>query len=351
MNKISISSFGFTKDQQEIKKITLHDPLGITVSLLSYGGIIQQIWTPDNKGKKNNIVLGFDNIEDYENKSPYFGAIIGRYANRILDSKFELDGVIYKLSQNDTFGCVHGGNSGFDKKVWDFYVDEEKNSVTFKYYSKDGEEGFPGNLLAEVTYTLNNSTLSIKYKATTDKPTVVNFTNHSYFNLKGEGSGTVLDHVLEINADYFLPVNDKLVPIGHKQDVSNTPFDFRKPFIIGERIRNKFDQLQIGNGYDHNYVINKKHDSNSLEFAVKLTEPNSGRTLEVWTTEPGIDIYSGNFLNGSIVGASGKAYRQGDAIAFEPEHFTNSPNEKDYPSTVLRPGEEYQSLTEFRFNK
>ncbi len=348
-HEISVSDFGTTKSGKSVKKIVLCGTDGFSVSLLSYGGIINKILVPDAEGNLENVVLGFDNLLDYEEKSPYFGAIIGRYANRILGAKFTLDGQEFVLGKNDPFGCVHGGNEGFDKKIWDFALDKANNSVTFSYTSPDGEEGFPGELKVQVTYTVTDRTLKIAYLATTSKPTIVNLTNHSYFNLKGEGHGTVLDHILQINADAFVPVTEQLVPEGPFMQVEGTPFDFRKAEFIGRRIRNKFKQLQTGNGYDHNYVLNKDPKLSPLQFAVKLIEPKSRRSLEVWTDEPGIDVYSGNFLNGSLVGANGFAYRQGDAIAFEPEHFTNSPNEPDYPSTVLRPGEEYHSHTEFRF--
>lgn len=292
-HEISVSDFGTTKSGKSVKKIVLCGTDGFSVSLLSYGGIINKILVPDSEGNLENVVLGFDNLLDYEEKSPYFGAIIGRYANRILGAKFTLDGQEFVLGKNDPLGCVHGGNEGFDKKIWDFALDKVNNSVTFSYTSPDGEEGFPGELKVQVT--------------------------------------------------------EQLVPEGPFMQVEGTPFDFRKAEYIGKRIRNKFKQLQTGNGYDHNYVLNKDPKQDPLQFAVKLIEPKSRRSLEVWTDEPGIDVYSGNFLNGSFVGANGFAYRQGDAIAFEPEHFTNSPNEPDYPSTVLRPGEEYHSHTEFRF--
>lgn len=349
---VSIDVFGKTRDGALVHRATLDNGHGLTVSVLSYGGVIQELLAPGADGRQDNVVLGFDRLESYESESPYFGAIIGRYANRIRDGKFVLDGAVAQVGVNDPFGSVHGGVVGFDKKIWDLQpLAEPRIGVRLTYLSPDGEEGFPGNLSVAVEYSLDaaDNVLRVDYVATTDKPTVVNLTNHSYFNLAGEGSGSALGHELQVAADSFLPVDARLLPIGTPARVEGTPFDFRSPRVIGDRIRDGHEQLKLGNGYDHNYVLTKRADDGDVQFAARLVDPASRRSLEVWTTEPGLDVYTGNFLDGSIVGTSGRAYRQGDAIALEPEHFTDSPNIPAFPSTTLRPGDTYVSATEYRF--
>jgi aldose 1-epimerase len=350
---VCLEGFGRTADGTPVTRARLSNGMGLSVSVLSYGGILQQLSVPDRGGRADNIVLGFDDLTSYEKDSPYFGAIIGRYANRIRAGAFTIDDVVFSVGKNDPFGSVHGGQVGFDKRVWQLdLLPEPEVGVRLRYRSPDGEEGFPGTLDVRVDYVLSRdeNVLTVTYSATTDRPTVVNMTNHSYFNLAGEGSGSILDHELEVAAEAYLPVDVTLLPTGELAPVEGTPFDFRCPRVIGERIRQGHEQLRLGNGYDHNFVLRKSvPGSLSPEFAARLRDPGSGRELDVWTTEPGLDVYTGNFLDGSLVGAGGRAYRQGDAIALEPEHFTDSPNIPAFPSTILRPGQEYRSMTEYRF--
>lgn len=351
---VHLAGFGVTADGRRITSAQLDNGLGLRACVLSFGGVLQQLHVPDREGRPGNVVLGFDNVAGYEKDGPYFGAIIGRYANRIRDAAFTLDGVAHRLVRNDPFGCVHGGRVGFDKRVWQLGVlPEPELGVRLRYRSPDGEEGFPGAVDVMVDYALSRreNTMTVRYSATTDRPTVINLTNHSYFNLGGEGSGSVLDHELEVAALAYLPVDTTLLPTGEPAPVEGTPFDFRRPRVIGERIRDRHEQLQRGVGYDHNFVLATSTPGVSgPEFAARLWHPASGRELSIWTTEPGLDVYTGNFLDGSLVGTGGRAYRQGDAIALEPEHFTDSPNRPDFPSTVLRPGQEFRSSTEYRFS-
>jgi aldose 1-epimerase len=326
---------------------------GMKVEILSYGATLKSIEVPDANARVDNVVLGFTDLDSYLTKSPYFGATIGRFANRIAQGEFTLDGVHHKLAVNEPPNNLHGGDVGFDKRLWssELIADPVSQGVRLRYQSPDGEEGFSGNLDAVVTYRVLNdqNTLTIDYQATTDKPTVVNLTNHSYFNLSGEGTGSIEDHLLEINADYYLPVNAALIPNGDTMPVHNSPMDFRTPHAIGERLRDGTEQLVLGTGYDHTYVLNRDQSSDDLSFAARVVDPKSGRTLEVWTTEPGLDFYCGNFLDGSLTGPRGRAYRQGDGFALEPEHFSDAPNQPQFASTVLRPGEIYRSRSEFRF--
>ncbi len=345
--------FGATADGRAVVEYILMNENGTEVRILNYGGIITSIKTPDRDGALENVVLGFDNIADYESSSPYFGALIGRYGNRIDGGKFTLDGNNYVLALNDGANSLHGGSRGFDKVIWqaEERLGDEGESLLLSYTSADMEEGYPGKLDVEVMYTLtNDDDLRIDYQATTDKPTVVNLTNHSYFNLVGEGSGTIYDHVLLINAESYTPVNAGLIPTGEIADVEETPFDFRDPTVIGDRLRDDHEQLRYAKGYDHNWVLAREpEDEGEMMLAAGLYEVLTGRILEVWTTEPGIQFYAGNFLDGSLYGMSGSAYRQSDGLCLETQHFPDSPNHPNFPSTRLEPGEVYASSTVFRF--
>jgi aldose 1-epimerase len=342
--------FGKLSDGTPIFEYMLTNAKDMSVGIINYGGIITSINVPDRDGNVDNVVLGFRNIDDYETKNPYFGTITGRYANRIANAKFTLDGEEYQLAANNGPNALHGGEKGLDKRVWEVKEVPGDTSVGLElaYLSPDGEEGYPGNLDVKVLYTLtDDNELRIDYTATTDKPTVVNLTSHSYFNLAGDGSGTALDQKLTLNADSYTPVDATLIPTGI-EPVDGTPFDFRQPTRIGDRIRDGHEQLVHGRGYDHNWVLNRG-DDDALVLAARLEDEKTGRIMEVHTTEPGIQFYAGNFLDGSLVGAAGKMYRQGDGICLETQHFPNSPNNPDFPSTELRPGETYQTTTVHRF--
>lgn len=348
-------SFGTLPDGRAVEAWRLANEDGVAVDVLTYGGVLLTVHVPDREGDVRNVVLGLPTLADYVDRSPYFGAVIGRFANRIADGRFAIDGTTYQVPVNDPPTSVHGGLEGFDKKLWHAspVAEEAWVGVRLGYVSPDGEEGYPGTLDVEVTYRLarDHATLRVDYVATTDRPTVVNLTNHSFFNLAGEGSGSVLEHVVQIAASRYLPLTDSLLPTGELAPVAGTPLDFRTPHPIRERIRSGFDQLVLARGYDHNFVLDRDNVADGeLAFAVRITEPRCGRVLEVWSTEPGVDFYTGNFLDGSLVGPSGSTYRQGDGLAIEPEHFSNAPNEPRFPSTILRPGQQYVSATEYRFS-
>jgi aldose 1-epimerase len=350
---ITKEAFGTTPDGEDVDLYTLTNGRGMEVKVITYGGIIQSIKVPGRNGDLANVALGFDNLEDYVERNPYFGCITGRYANRIAEGRFTLDGVTYQLAINNTPNHLHGGNVGFDKRVWKATEIEQggKVGLLLEYTSPDGEENYPGTLDVDVTYLLTKQNeIEMTYHATTDAPTIVNLTNHTYFNLAGEGSGAIYDHELEINADTYTPVDPTLIPTGAIDPVEGTPMDFREPHTIGERIRDgSFEQLVIGRGYDHNWVLNSARRGKSLVLAARARDPHSGRTLEIRTSEPGIQFYSGNFLDGTLVGTSGRMYRQGDGFALETQHFPDSPNHANFPSTVLRPGESYDTTTIFDF--
>ena len=323
---------------------TLTNTLGFEVSVANYGGAVTSLKTPDREGNFGEIALGFETLDEYVHNPRYFGALIGRHANRIARGRFSLDGVEYQLPCNNGANHLHGGFKGFDKRVWD--VREAGNTLHLTYFSKDGEEGYPGNLTAFVDYTLLDNELRIDYRATTDRDTIVNLTNHSYFNLKG--GGTILDHQLTLNADSFTPVSRDLIPTGKIRPVEETPMDFRIGKAIGAEISADYDQLGFTGGYDHNFVLND-YDG-SLRSAVRLYEPITGRVLEVLTTQPGMQFYSGNFLDGSLIGRNGFTYVKYAGLCLEPQHFPDAPNHSNFPSTVLRPGDKYTQTTIFRFS-
>lgn len=344
-------SYGKTAGGTPVDLYTLTNSHGIEVRVTNFGGIVTSLRVPDKNGKLADIVLGFDNLDGYLENKPYFGAIIGRYANRIANGKFTLDGHEYTLAKNNGPNSLHGGLKGFNKVVWlaEPFRNQQGTGVNLSYTSKDGEEGYPGNLHVKVSYTLTDKNeLIINYEATTDKATPLNLTQHTYFNLAGEGNGDVLGHEVQLNADRFTPVDNNLIPTGELRAVKGTPLDFTQPFAIGARINDPYEQLVIAHGYDHNFVVNRKDDS--LEKAARVHEPKSGRVLEVYTTEPGIQLYSANFLDGTIVGKHGYAYKQREAFCLETQHFPDSPNHPSFPSTILRPGKAFHSRTVFKFS-
>ncbi len=343
--------FGKTKNGEAVKIYTLKNKNGVVAKITDYGAIITELHLPDRDGKFEDVVLGFDNIPDYENLSDYFGAVVGRYGNRIADAKFSIDGKEYNLEKNNNGNTLHGGFVGFDKKVWKAVASTTKDAavLTLTRLSPDGENGFPGNLKVTITYTLNNNNeLSVNYYAITDKSTVCNLTQHSYFNLFGAGNGNILNHEVTINADKYTPVDKLLIPTGDIDDVEDTPFDFRKPKTVGARVDADNKQIRYGGGYDHNWVLNKEK-AGEMTFAARVYEPISGRQMEIYTTEPGIQFYCGNFLGGQK-GKNGKAYRYRYGMCFETQHFPDSPNQKDFPSTVLRPDKTYNTTTIFKFS-
>lgn len=341
-----------THEGRPVNLYTLKNSHGLEVKAMNYGGIIVSIRVPDRKKQFADVVLGHDKLEGYIPNPPYLGAIVGRYANRIANGEFTLDGKTYHLPKNDGPNTLHGGTTRtFNQVVWDAEPLAGKNGVAFSYLSKDGDDGFPGNLKVKVTYTLTDgNALLIDYEATTDKATPINVSQHSYFNLKGEGNGDILDHVVMINAERFTPVDKNLIPTGELRPVKGTPMDFTTPTRIGSRIEDNYEQLQLGHGYDHNYVLNAKPKQNDLVLAARVTESTSGRILEVWTTQPGVQFYTGNFLDGSVTGKEGHVYKRRYGFCLETQHFPDSPNHPKFPNTILRPGETFHQKTVFKFS-
>jgi aldose 1-epimerase len=356
---VSREAFGTLPDGRQVDVFTLRNDNGVVVRVIDYGGIVLSITAPDRDGNAGDIVLGYDELDGYLAATPYFGAIIGRYGNRIAGARFTLDGATYELAANNDPNHLHGGEVGFDKVLWNGeIVDTDAGAgVRFTYTSLAGEEGYPGNLDATVDYMLNeDNELVIDYRATSDAPTPINLTHHSYFNLAG--GGDILGHELQINADRYTPVDETLIPTGELAAVAGTPFDFTEPTAIGARIDADGEQLRRGGGYDHNFVLQRGDAGASISadgalaemlLAARVTEPVSGRVLEVETSEPGLQFYSGNFLDGTITGKDGRVYEHRSGFCLEPQHFPDSPNQAAFPPTILRPGEIYRSRTIYRF--
>ncbi|MFP4223763.1 MAG: aldose epimerase family protein [Phycisphaeraceae bacterium] len=351
---VSSAPFGEDREGQTARLYTLKNATGTTVKVTDYGCIITELHVPDAKGETADVALGYDNLQDYLEGSPYFGAVVGRYGNRIASGKFELDGKTYDLAINNDPGGIpchlHGGERGFDKHIWDArgLVEPDRVGIRFHRVSPDGEEGYPGRLDVTVTYWLSDeNALRIEYEATTDQATPINLTQHSYFNLAGHDSGDVLDHELTIKADHITPVNEGQIPTGELMPVDGTPFDFRDPHAIGERIDADHPQLERGGGYDHNYVVTGWNGK--LQLIARAKDPRTGRVMEVLSTEPGVQFYTGNFLDGQNVGKGGTAYDRRTGFCLETQHYPDSPNKPQFPSTILRPDEVYRSVTVYRF--
>lgn len=342
------SAFNKIIKGKEVKLFTLKNKNGLITQITNYGGRVVNLFTPDKEGNMKDIVLGYSSIDGYLNSNEiYFGALIGRYGNRIARGQFSINEKTYTMVTNNGANHLHGGKDGFNNVVWDAEKKGE-NTLILTYISKDGEEGYPGNLKTKVEYTLTEKNeLKVEYWAETDKPTHINLTHHSFFNLHGAGNGTINDHILQIDADRYTPVDEGLIPTGEIAEVENTPFDFRKPTAIGKRVNHRFDQLNYGKGYDHNFVLN--NSSKKIHFAAKIYEPKSGRSIEVFTNEPGLQFYGGNFLNGSDKGKEGKPYKFRTAFCLETQHFPDTPNQPHFPSTLLNPGEKYHSVCIYKF--
>jgi aldose 1-epimerase len=350
--KLTKAPYGRLQDGQVVDLITLRSPSGVEMEVITYGGTIVTLKTPDRTGALDDIVLGFDSLDPYPSQSPYFGCLIGRYGNRIAKGKFSLDGTPYTLATNNGPNHLHGGTIGWDKKVWsgEPFQNATGVGVVLTYTSKDGEEGYPGTVKATVTYTLTDmGQLIVDYRATTDKATIINLTQHTYFNLAGSKANDILGHELKLNAPQYTPVDDTLIPTGEIAPVAGTPFDFQTSTKIGARIDNKDVQLERGKGYDHNFVLART--APGLVEAARVVEPLTGRTLTISTTEPGIQFYSGNFLDGTLKGKGGRVYAHRGGFCLETQHYPDSPNHANFPSTVLRPGEEYKTQTVFTFGR
>lgn len=348
---IEKAAYGQLSDGRSADLYTLHNAAGMTAKITNYGGILVSLTAPDKDGTFEDVTLGVDSLANYVKGTPYFGALVGRYGNRIANGKFTLNGKPYTLVTNNMGNHLHGGTVGFDKVLWTATpVEGDEPSLKLAYVSKDGEEGYPGNLSVTVTYTLQkDNALKIDYQATTDKPTVVNLTNHTYFNLTGGAKRDVLDHILTLNADRYVPVDKTLIPTGELKPVSGTPFDFTKPTRVGDHINDSTDvQIKYGLGYDHCWVLTDS--SHSLKPIATVFEPTSGRVMEVQTTEPAVQFYTGNFLDGTVTGREGKPYVKRYALCLETEHYPDSPNQPTFPTTVLRPGQTYKSTTVYQFS-
>jgi len=347
--EIQKEDWGADSSGQAVSLYTLTNAAGTEAKVTDFGGRIVSLKTADRSGNFADIVLGFDNLDGYLRKNPFFGALVGRYANRIANGKFELNGHTYELARNNGPNALHGGLRGFDKVIWDSQIIDTGNGLALElsYVSINGEEGYPGTLKAFVTYSLNErNELVIDYQATTDKETVLNLTNHSYFDLTGQFAGNILDHIVTIHADRFTPVDSNLIPTGELRDVSGTPFDLRTPQRIGARIDEDYEQLKLGWGYDHNFVLNGQ----GLRVIASVVEPTTGRKLEVLTTQPGVQFYTGNHLDGSVTGKGGVTYQYRFGFCLETQHFPDSPNKPSFPSTVLKPGDQFHEITIFRFS-
>lgn len=341
--------FGRTADGKQVELYTLKNSNGTTVSIMTYGATVVDLLVKDRDGQFADVSLGYESLDGYIKNSPYFGAIVGRYGNRIKEGKFSLDGKDYTLATNNGPNALHGGIVGFDKVVWKADIIKSGKAVRFVYLSRDGEEGYPANLAVAVIYELrNDDALQIDYMAKSDGKTVANITNHTYFNLAGNGNGDILDHMVMINADRYTPVDSTLIPTGELAPVAATPMDFNLPKTIGERITDGFEQLIFGGGYDHNWVLNKKKPG-SITFAAQVYEPTSGRMMQILTTEPGLQFYSGNFLDGTIMGKGGAPYKHRSGFCMETQHYPDSPNQPAFPSTVLEAGKLLKSRTIYKF--
>lgn len=349
--KLKKESFGKLPDGTPVDVYTLSNENGVEAKITNYGATLTSVKVPDRNGKFDDVVLGYDSIDGYLAKNPHLGSIAGRYANRIAKGEFKLGGKTYTLAKNNGENHLHGGPNGFYKQIWTAseVAGKDGQSVAFKYLSKDGEENYPGNLTATVTYTLTDKNeLKIEYLATTDKETIINLTNHAYFNLAGAGNGDILKHQLKINATQFTPVDKTMIPTGKLENLAGTPMDFSKPTAIGDRIDSTYDQLVLGKGYDHNYVL---ATGGSLTVqAVEAYDPSTGRVMETFTDQPGVQLYTANFLDGTITGKGGKAYPRRGAFCLETQHFPDSPNKPNFPTAVLKPGEKYQTTTIYKFS-
>ena len=345
------ASFGDVEGNP-VEEYTLTNRSGIEMKVITYGGIVTSLKVPDKNGKMEDVVLGYNDLSSYVDHNPYFGAIIGRYGNRIAKGKFSIDSIEYSLAKNNGENSLHGGVKGFDKVIWraEQITSNDRVGLELSYLSKDGEEGYPGNLDVKIVYWLTDqNTFEIEYSATTDKPTAVNLTHHSYFNLQGESSGSILKHELMINAEFYTPVDSGLIPTGELAQVKETPFDFNNPTAIGARIESNHEQLGIGKGYDHNFILNSTQLGDTV-LAASVYDNTSGRYMEIFTTEPAIQFYSGNFLDGSTIGKSGTAYRFRNGFCLETQHSPDSPNRPEWPTTLLKPGEIYSSKTIHKFS-
>ncbi len=348
---VTTAAYGKTKDGVAVNIHTLRNQSGMEVSVIDFGATIVSVRVPDQKGQCGDVVLGFDKLSDYETKSPYFGTLVGRYGNRIAKGKFALNGTTYTLATNNGPNALHGGLKGFDKVVWHAQVakTEAGPAIAFTHVSPDGDQGYPGTLTMKVVYTLTDKNeIVLDYSATTDKDTVVNLTNHSYFNLEGQGTCDILGHELTINGGNFTPVDETLIPTGELRPVKGTPFDFTSSTAIGARIAQNEEQLKFGGGYDHNWVLDREGEG--LSLAARVVAPNSGRVMEVLTTEPGVQFYCGNFLDGTLTGKEGKVYKHRFGLCLETQHYPDSPNHHNFPPVTLKPGQTYKTTTVYRFS-